>query len=346
MKKKVIISVLIVIVTVAVFYLVYFLVNKSIENSQTNTANITEEDETNQDLQYLIAVSPIEDDFPKEINEVQRESYISGEKVTYPIKNYKEFLIECLRLDWEKTSDDVEDTYYYIIDIYGDKNFYIKIYKKFFQDEEGNVKGYAEVYDDNGNSQRFIVPVELYNNTHYYLNENIDLYYSGLEVPAEDKCYNAQEKIMQGLSDEDKETVENNIRMVHSNLENLLKDKGLNDSTSQTWDIEMSDGEVSYEDLLGTKIVQYNGKLKQSYDIFVSTINMLQDSQGKEALQKTADLYNEAMNEHSVLKLYNTYKIIHDYDLFVINYPPFWNLYEGQQYPGVNTYFGSVEELN
>ena len=117
MKKKVIISVLIVIVTVAVFYLVYFLVNKSIENSQTNTANITEEDETNQDLQYLIAVSPIEDDFPKEINEVQRESYISGEKVTYPINNYKEFLIECLRLDWEKTSDDVEDTYYYIIDI-------------------------------------------------------------------------------------------------------------------------------------------------------------------------------------------------------------------------------------
>ena len=248
-------------------------------------------------------------------------------------------------MDWKKTSDDVEDTYYYIIDIYGDKNFYIKIYKKFFQDD-GNVKGYAEVYDDNGNSQRFIVPVSLYNNIHYYTNENIDLYNSDLEVPAEDKCYNAQENILQGLSDEDKETVENNIRVVHSNLENLLKDKGLNDSTSQTWDIEMSDGEVSYEDLLGTKIVQYNGKLKQSYDIFVSTINMLQDSQGKEALQKTADLYNEAMNEHSVLKLYNTYKIIHDYDLFVINYPPFWNLYEGQQYPGVNTYFGSVEELN
>ena len=346
MKKKVIISVLIVIVTVAVFYLVYFLVNKSIENSQTNTANITEEDETNQDLQYLIAVSPIEDDFPKEINEVQRESYISGEKVTYPIKNYKEFLIECLRLDWEKTSDDVEDTYYYIIDIYGDKNFYIKIYKKFFQDEGRNTKGYAEVYDDNGNSQRFIVPLALYNNIHYYTNENIDLYYSGLEVSAEDKCYNAQETIMQGLSDEDKETVENNIRVVHSNLENLLRDKELNDSTSQTWNIETSDGEVSYEDLLGTKILQYHGDLKQSYDIFVNTINMLQDSQGKEDLQKAAELYSEAMNEHSVLKLYNTYKIIHDYDLFVINYPPFWNLYEGQQYPGVNTYFGSVEELN
>ena len=43
------------------------------------------------------------------------------------------------------------------------KNFYIKIYKKFFQDEGSNTKGYAEVYDDNGNSQRFIVPLALYN---------------------------------------------------------------------------------------------------------------------------------------------------------------------------------------
>ena len=44
MKKKVIVSVLIVILAVALFYLVYFLVNKSIKNSETNSANIIEED--------------------------------------------------------------------------------------------------------------------------------------------------------------------------------------------------------------------------------------------------------------------------------------------------------------
>ena len=91
MKKKILISVLIVIIAVALFYLVYFLVNKNIENSETNSANITEEDKTNQDLQYLIAMSPIKEYFPKKISEVQKESYISGEKVTYPINNYKDF---------------------------------------------------------------------------------------------------------------------------------------------------------------------------------------------------------------------------------------------------------------
>ena len=43
-------------------------------------------------------MSPIKEYFPKKISEVQKESYISGEKVTYPINNYKEFLIDCFKI--------------------------------------------------------------------------------------------------------------------------------------------------------------------------------------------------------------------------------------------------------
>ncbi len=59
------------------------------------------------------------------------------------------------------------------------------------------------------------------------------------------------------FSKEDKITVQNNIRLILSYLENIINAKELNDSTSQEWVIETSENEITYQDLLGTKIMEY-----------------------------------------------------------------------------------------
>ena len=59
------------------------------------------------------------------------------------------------------------------------------------------------------------------------------------------------------FSKEDKITVQNNIRLFLSYLENIINAKELNDSTSQEWVIETSENEITYQDLLGTKIMEY-----------------------------------------------------------------------------------------
>ena len=356
MKKKILTFVLIIALIAIVFVSIYWTTTMRIKESSKNetdnildevNSNITDAKE-NEELQYLIATSSIKEYIPENIASIERESYITGDKVTYQVNNSIDFLANCLEIDWQETTDNVEDEYYYILNINGDKNCHIKIYKKFFTNstDRNNIKGYAEVYDDNGKTQRYIVPVDLYYNIHYYTNEDLDLYNSDLQVPDEEKCYSAQNNILQGLTDENKITVQNNIRLIHSYLENIIKERELNDSTSQEWGIETSEDEITYQDLIGSTILEYYGRLKDNYKTFISTINMLNESNGKKDLLEAANLYNEAMEEHSVLKLYNAYKIIHDYDFFVINYPPYWNLLEGQRYPGVDAYFGSVEELN
>ena len=354
MKKKILISGLIIILMVFVFILVFEITNLNIKTSSKNVTNevsnnneTSEEKKENDELQYLIAISSIKDYIPQNITSIERESYITGNKVTYPINNYKTFLKDILEIEWEETEEQVDDSYYYIVNIHGNKNCYIKIYKKFYNiPNSADIRGYAEVYNDNGETKRYTVPVNLYYTIHYYINENLDLYNSDLPLPTEEKCYAAQNDILKGLSDEDKITVQNNIRLIHSYLENIINEKELNDSTSQEWVIETSENEITYQDLLGTKIMEYYGVLKNNYKTFVSTINMLEDSDGKQSLLEAANLYNEAMEEHSVLKLYNSYKIIHDYDFFVLNYPPYWNLPAGQNYAGIDAYFGSVEALN
>ena len=362
MKKKnwIFLLGIILIIIVLVCILFVFVAKKSkndelLANSSNNITNNTNTNEKkeNEELEYLTETSSIKNFIPQNITSIERESYITGEKVIYQVNNYTDFWIDILETDWQKTTDEVEDSYYYILNINGDKTCHIKIYKKFFTsenntntDESIDVKGYAEVYDDNGKTQRYIVPISLYNTIHRYTNEDLNLYDSNLPLPNEDVCYDTQNDIFVGISNENKITVQNNIRLIHSYLENIIKEQELNDSTSQEWVIETSDTEITYQDLLGTQIMEYCGRLKENYKTFISTINMLNESEEKSDLLEATNLYNEAMNEHSVLKLYNAYKIIHDYDFFVINYPPYWNLPAGQSYPGVDAYFGSVDALN
>lgn len=355
MKKKILSLGLIIILMVLVFTLVFGITTLSIEMSSKNDSNkisnnnVTNDDKKeNDELQFLIATSSIKEYIPQNITSIERESYITENKVTYPINNYKEFLKDLLEIEWEETTEPIDDSYYYIVNINGDNNCHIKVYKKFFAIDTYHIekKGYAEVYNDDGKSQRYIVPISLYNTIHHYTNEDLNLYESNLPIPSEEKCYSAQNDIFSEISNEDKITVQNNIRLIHSYLENIIKEKELNDSTSQEWIIETSETEITYENLLGGKILEYYGRLKDNYKTFLSTIDILKESEGKRDLLEAANLYNEAMNEHSVLKLYNAYKIIHDYDFFVINYPPYWNLPAGQNYAGIDAYFGSVKTLN
>lgn len=348
MKKRIVVlllSIALIIIILAIIFMPKKMDRKKALNNVI--VNITRTNDEENKLQYLIETSSINEYIPNDIIAIERESYLTGEKITYSIINCTKFLKDLLEIEWEETTEQIEDSYYYIVNINGDKNCHIKIFKKFFEeDNSSQIRGYAEVYDDNGNGQMYIVPLSLYNIVHHYTNEELNLYNSDLPVPNKDKCYEAQENIFSKVSNEDKITIQNNIRLIHSYLENIIKGQELNDSTSQEWEIETSETEITYQDLLGTQILEYYGRLQDNYKTFVSIINMLKESEGKRNLLEAANLYKEAMNEHSVLKLYNAYKIIHDYDFFVMNYPPYWNLTAGQNYPGVDAYFGSVDALN
>lgn len=90
------------------------------------------------------------------------------------------------------------------------------------------------------------------------VNFEIEKYYlhdSNLELPTQKKCYEAQEKVLNDLQENEKEHIQEKIRNIHHLLERVLIDavRLIKDSNSPYWEDFTSYG-VFTDPFTGTKV--------------------------------------------------------------------------------------------
>ena len=173
-----------------------------------------------------------------------------------------------------------------------------------------------------------------------YDTEKFYLHDSDLKLPKGNVCYNAQNKTLNNLSETDKIYVQDKIREIHHSLERTLLDgvRLLKDKNSPYWIRYIEEG--AYEEPQNPNvIVDREGILTTFVDRTTEVYNIIQNEQVKEDLKQSINLFEEAIDEHNLGKLFEAHKIIHDYDYWVINYPPIEFQYAPPDCEGANTYF-------
>lgn len=168
----------------------------------------------------------------------------------------------------------------------------------------------------------------------YYLHD------SDLEIPTQEKCYEAQEKVLNDLQENEKEDIKERIRNIHHVLERELVDavRLIKDSNSPYWEDFTSYG-VFTDPLTGTK-VDSGGNFLFVLEELEKIKDIFKNEQARSDLQKAYDTLKEGMEEHNLGKCFETHKILHDYDYWIINTPVYLET-EPVDWGGVNNYFGS-----
>lgn len=194
-------------------------------------------------------------------------------------------------------------------------------------------------------------------NKHYYIdrsvyqnmvNFTVEKYYlhdSDLEVPTQEKCYEAQTKVLNALTEGEKKSLQENIRFIHIDMEHELLDavRLIKDINSPYWEDFTSYG-VFTDPFTGTK-VDNGGRFLYVLDELAKIKNIPKNEQVRDNLQKAYDILKEGMEEHNLGKCFEAHKIIHDYDYFVINTPVHLD-FPPADWGGTTNYFGTVTIIN
>ncbi len=181
--------------------------------------------------------------------------------------------------------------------------------------------------DDNGTIKTYQTSKTNYEELLSFDTEKYYLHDSDLEIPKQEICYEVQNKVLSELDENNKAILQKQIRDEHISMERQILEgiQALKDSNNPVW-------ENNY-------LLTFN--LQRTKELY----NIVQNEQVKEDLKQTINLFEKAINEHSIKKLLEVHKIIHDYDYWIINYPPIEFEYAPPDWEGANTYFGTVSIL-
>lgn len=162
---------------------------------------------------------------------------------------------------------------------------------------------------------------------------------SNLELPTQEKCYEAQRKVLNGLQENEKKNIQERIRNIHHVLERNLLDsvRLIKDSNSPYWE-DFTSYEIFTDPFTGTK-VDNGGRFLYVLDELEKIKDMIKNKETKEDLQKSYDNLKQGMEEHNLEKCFETHEMLHDYDYWVINTPVYLET-EPVDWGGVRTYFG------
>jgi len=172
----------------------------------------------------------------------------------------------------------------------------------------------------------------------------LKLHDSTLKPPSEEQCKAAQKRSLSGLSTKERQTVQDDIRGMHMNMESEFIEKDirtiLKSPSNPNWEFWEHTGTVS---IAGEATVDnpVDGEvwiqaLQKIYDI-------VKDTDLKADIQKMQDCVRSAVKNHDVNKLDELHKMLHDCDYWVVNYPVHFEKYAPVDWGGIDVYFNSLQ---
>lgn len=174
----------------------------------------------------------------------------------------------------------------------------------------------------------------------------LKLHDSTLKPPSEEQCKAAQKRVLSGLSTKERQTVQDDIRAMHMNMESEFIEKDirtvLKSPSNPNWEFWEHTGTVS---IAGEETVDnprdgdtFIRNLQKIYDI-------AEDTDLKADIRKMQECVRSAVKNHDVNKLDELHKMLHDCDYWVVNYPVYFEKYAPVDWGGIDVYFNSLQCL-
>lgn len=344
MKKKVIVIIVIILIISSIIVIgIMKGINEKKEEKSKEESNFYQEDEevkdTNAEINKLLKKSDISNYLPKDILEIKLTNYNTEDKKT-DIYTDKESILEFVEIlcgtYWEESNEKSE--YCFIrIEIIGE-DFTTKLDLAGLNfDRNGEVKltkGDLEIDFEISN----IVYFDLYGfkKPKYYLHK------SNLEIPDKEKCYKAKDKALKGLKEDEIKKMQKTIYNCQSMMEIVLGENvhRLKEKTSYYWRQQIYD-EVFTVPVVGTRVYDGSGLigiLQETREI----IKIIKDKETKNDLEQFCNLLQEGLDERDIGKCFEAHEILHDYSIWVINYPVENLIAEPYDWSAFKTYFGKA----
>ncbi len=348
MKKKVIIFIVIILIISGIIGIVTMKgINEKKEEKSKEESNFNQEDEkvkdTNAEINKLLEKSDISNYLPRDISEIKLINYQTEDQKT-DIYTDSDLILELVRIlhnaTWTETDENIECCYLGI-DIKGkDSTTRLEleaIHVTEMQEKLGYIKlikGDLKVnFTVNGGAYYELYGFE---KPKYYLHK------SNLELPNKDICYKAKEKALTGLNENEIRELQKTIYDYQCMMESILGESTwvLKEKTSYYWRQQIYD-EVFTDNITGTKV--YNGdRLIKVLQEVKKQVEIIKDEETKRDLEKFCNLLKEGLDERDIEKCFEAHEILHDYSIWVINYPVMNLMIEPYDWSAFKTYFGKA----
>lgn len=172
----------------------------------------------------------------------------------------------------------------------------------------------------------------------YYLHK------SDKENPQKEECLEVQKVIFSVLNENKIKEIKEKTRTLHNVLEHLLADgtKMLKEPTSPYWSLYIDGKEITEQN--SNVRVEFGDDYCFNYVIreLQTVIDTIQNKEAKEDLMQGLELLKEGIDEHNIEKIFEAHEYIHDYDVWVIEYPIANLDAEPVEWRKLYTYFGKV----
>lgn len=348
MEKKVIIIIVIILIISSIIGIgIIKGINEEKEEESKKEYAFNQEDEKTKDINAeinkLLEKSDISNYLPRDISEIKLINYQTEDQKT-DIYTDSDLILELVRIlhnaTWTETDENIECCYFGI-DIKGkDSTTRLEleaIHVTEMQEKLGYIKlikGDLKVnFTVNGGSYYELYGFE---KPKYYLHK------SNLELPNKDICYKAKEKALTGLNENEIKELQKTIYDYQCMMESILGECTwvLKEKTSYYWRQQIYD-EVFTDNITGTKV--YNGaRLIKVLQEVKKQVEIIKDEETKRDLEKFCNLLKEGLDEHDIEKCFEAHEILHDYSIWVINYPVMNLMVEPYDWSAFKTYFGKA----
>lgn len=343
MKKEVVIVVISILATISIIGIGVMIKNqkKEIKEEAIIYENKDNERDINSEINELLENSDIHEYLPRDISEVKIINYFTEDTKT-DIYTDKESILEFVKTlsstYWEEKNEKSEYSFIGIEIIGGEFTTKIDL------DNLKNLDGSMEVKLTKGDLQiGFQISERIYYELCEFKKPKYYLHKSDLELPDKEKCYKAKEKALKGLNDDEIKKLQETIYNCQAMLEIELGEcvHQLKEKTSYYWRPQIYAGE--YRDpVTGTGMYTYKAWLSSIVQETREQIQIIKDEETKNDLDGFCNLLQEALDERDIGKCFEAHEILHDYCVWVINYPIKDLPAEPYDWDAFRTYFGKA----
>lgn len=342
MKKEVIIVIISILLTISIIGIGVMIKNQKeeIKEEEIIYKNKDNERDINSEINELLENTDIREYLPRDILEVKIINYNTEDEKT-DIYTDKQSILEFIKTlsstYWEE-SDTKSEHSYIGIEIRGE-NFTTKL------DLAGMDIGGSDIVKlTKGDLQiDFEISNRIYNELYGFKKPKYYLHKSDLELPGKEKCYKAKEKALKGLNDDEIKKLQETIYNCQAMLEIHLGEgvHQLKEKTSYFWRPQIYAGEY-IDPVTGTKMYYYKGQLSSIVQETREQIQIIKDEETKNDLDGFCNLLQEALDERDIGKCFEAHEILHDYCVWVINYPVKDLMAAPYDWDAFRTYFGKA----
>ena len=337
---KIILAITLIFLLIIVFIIIKQTTKRNREKlEQEESTAILEESVISYNQEIVREKIKISEQIPKNIHSIVFYNYdtTNEQPIKKEIKKEEEIykFLELLSLtNWKEYIIEVTDPQYnWFYELEGDTKTIIKIGS--FTVENG---GYVQIIENNKISN-YEINRDTYIDMISYTTKEYTLHQSDKENPTKEKSIEWQKIAFKEVKEEDISIIKEKIGITHHLLENILASSTLflKEPTSQYWDLYI------YGEYTGLNVFIYEeNRFSTIINRLDETINMLKNKEIKEELSIGLKLLKEGVEEHNIDKLFEAHEYIHDYDVWVIEYPIESLTVEPIEWHALKTYFGKV----